>query len=382
MNSVRHISVLPCALLTFALIAGCSSSHGEQDNAQPAPSTSQRQGSGHGPSPSTAEDEPAGGQSTATDDPAPSDARQDDDAEAPQDESPAADAPPESADPSDRSAKRYAPAREAQRRFGDALPQHGESVLDGRRMVALYGTPGTSSLGVLGEQPLGAAVERVRRLADRYGKLTDDQVVPAFELIATIASTSAGEDGDFSTELSLSTLRPWVERAAKDGIYVVLDLQPGRTDFVTQAKRYAPLLAYPNVGLALDPEWRLGPKQRHLEQIGSVRAAEVNATIDWLAELTRREKLPQKLVILHQFSTQMIAARQSVQADRDNVTVLIHADGQGTQAAKRGTWRTLHKHAPRGVRWGWKNFIDEDHPMLTPKQTYAIRPAPDFVSYQ
>ena len=41
-------------------------------------------------------------------------------------------------------------------------------------------------------------------------------------------------------------------------MYVVLDLQPGRTDFLTQAKRYEPLLALPHVGLALDPEWRLG----------------------------------------------------------------------------------------------------------------------------
>jgi len=31
--------------------------------------------------------------------------------------------------------------------------------------------------------------------------------------------------------------------------------------FLDQAKRYAPLLRMPNVGLALDPEWRLGPGQ-------------------------------------------------------------------------------------------------------------------------
>lgn len=249
-------------------------------------------------------------------------------------------------------------------------------------MVALYGVPGTSSLGALGEQPLDATVERVRRLAASYDRLTDEEVVPAFELIASVASTSAGDDGDFSSELSLSSLRPWVERAAKEGVYVVLDLQPGRADFATQAKRYAPLLKYPHVGLALDPEWRLGPNERHLEQIGSVHGNEVNETIDWLADLVEENDLPQKLVVLHQFRTDMIGARHVVDADRPEVSVLIHADGQGTQPAKRGTWRALHEDAPRGVRWGWKNFIDEDHPMLTPKQTYAIRPTPDFVSYQ
>ena len=40
-------------------------------------------------------------------------------------------------------------------------------------------------------------------------------------------------------------------------MYVVLDLQPGRSNFLDQAKLYEPLLRLPHVGLALDPEWRL-----------------------------------------------------------------------------------------------------------------------------
>jgi hypothetical protein len=34
------------------------------------------------------------------------------------------------------------------------------------------------------------------------------------------------------------------------------------------------------------------------------------------------------------------------------------------------------------MRWGWKNFYDEDTPMLTPAQTLAVEPTPVFVSYQ
>ena len=30
----------------------------------------------------------------------------------------------------------------------------------------------------------------------------------------------------------------------------------------------------------------------------------------------------------------------------------------------------------------WKNFYDEDTPMYTPQQTYALDPKPWFVSYQ
>ena len=71
---------------------------------------------------------------------------------------------------------------------------------------------------------------------------------------------------------------------------MVLDLQPGRSDFLSQAKQYASLLEQPNVGLALDPEWRLGPHQVPLRQIGRVSAAEVNRTSAWLADLVTRER--------------------------------------------------------------------------------------------
>ena len=60
----------------------------------------------------------------------------------------------------------------------------------------------------------------------------------------------------------------------------------------------------------------------------------------------------------------------------------INADGQGPQGSKQETWRALHENAP-AVNWGWKNFYDEDAPMLTPEQTIAqVDPRPDLVSYQ
>ncbi|MGH3358172.1 MAG: hypothetical protein ACRDO7_05180 [Nocardioidaceae bacterium] len=374
MTVLPHLTVLPCALLTAALLTSCSSTpDAEVERARPSgdPGATMPWASDEAPrSTNGTAPDAAGGQSPIPGEPQASDAPSDE----PTSDSEATTTPD--------ATRAGAPLDPSRTRTAPNLPDGDEPVLDGRRMVALYGVPTTPSLGALGEQSLAESVERVRKLASSYDELTKDDVVPAFELIATVASTSAGDDGDFSSEMSLSVLRPWVERAAKDGVYVVLDLQPGRTDFLTQAKRYAPLLKYPHVGLALDPEWRLGPNQRHLEQIGSVHGNEVNETVDWLADLTERENLPQKLVVLHQFSTTMIDSRRLVDADRENVSVLIHADGQGTQAAKRGTWEALQRAAPRGVHWGWKNFIDEDHPMLTPEQTYRVAPRPDFVSYQ
>jgi hypothetical protein len=266
---------------------------------------------------------------------------------------------------------------------GTQLPGGGQLLFPGRMLVALYGHPGTGALGVLGEQPLDAAIERTKAHAAPYEALVDATVVPAFEIIATVASSSAGSDGDYSAEADPEFLRPWVEAAGEAGLYVVLDLQPGRTDFVSQAEQYRSLLELPHVGLALDPEWRLGPGEVHLTQIGSVEVEEVNRVITWLADLTRENALPQKLLVLHQFRLDMLPGRERVDTSRDELAVLIHADGQGSQGDKQATWRALHEAVPPGLTWGWKNFYDEDQPMLTPEETIdQVSPVPELVTYQ
>src|SRR4051794_18882057 len=266
---------------------------------------------------------------------------------------------------------------------GTQLPGGGQVLFPGRLVVALYGHPGTGALGVLGEQDIAGSIERARAHAAAFDPLVDDPVVPAFEIIATVASSAPGDDGNYSAESDAAELRPWVEAAGKAGLYVVLDLQPGRTDFLTQAQRYQSLLELPNVGLALDPEWRLGPDEVHLTQVGSVNVDEMNQVAGWLADLTREHALPQKLLLLHQFQVRMIQDRERLDTSRDELAVMVHADGQGSQGDKQATWRALHENLPPGLFWGWKNFYDEDAPMLTPEQTIAqVIPPPDLISYQ
>jgi hypothetical protein len=267
---------------------------------------------------------------------------------------------------------------------GRQLPGGGQLLFPEHFLVALYGSPGTGALGVLGEQDLPAAIERAQATAADYEPLVPDAtVVPAFEIIATVASSVAGPDGNYSTELAVEELRPWVEAAGEVGVYVVLDLQPGRTDFVTQAERYRSLLELPHVGLALDPEWRLGANEVHLTQIGSVSIDEVNEVVTWLADLTRAGDLPQKLLVLHQFQVRMIPERDRLDTSRDELALMVHADGQGPQGSKQDTWRVLRQTEPDRVAWGWKNFYDEDQPMLTPEQTVTeVVPRPNLISYQ
>ncbi|MGB5952182.1 MAG: hypothetical protein WBG57_06645 [Ornithinimicrobium sp.] len=265
---------------------------------------------------------------------------------------------------------------------GVQLPGGGQTLFPGRRLVALYGHPGTAGLGVLGEQDLDESITRAQDMAAEFDPLSDAPAVPTFEIIVTVAQASSGADGDYSSETPVEEMRPWVERAGEEGVYVILDLQPGRANFLDQAKIYEDLLVMPHVGLALDPEWRLTQTQRPLQQIGTVEAEEVNSVIDWLAELTAREKLPQKVLVLHQFRLSMLQDTDEIDTTRDEVAVLIHMDGQGATGDKDSTWQAVVDNAPEGVTFGWKNFYDEDVPMLTPEQTMTREPTPFMISYQ
>jgi len=260
---------------------------------------------------------------------------------------------------------------------GVELPGGGQIVFPGRRMVALYGHPDDPVLGVLGEQPVEAAIVRAQELAAAYQAFVGEPVVPAFEIIVTVASGPTGSNAH-----PVEKFRPWVQAARAAGVYVMLDLQPGDAHFLTQAQLYEELLREPNVGLALDPEWRVQPGGRHMVQIGSVDAAEINEVGQWLAQLTRDHNLPQKVLMLHQFTLGMISNRPVVVTDYDELRVVIHADGFGTAGQKFNTWTTLHTDAPGNMVWGWKNFYDEDQPTFTPQETMNVSPEIVFVSYQ
>jgi hypothetical protein len=274
-------------------------------------------------------------------------------------------------------------ARVAVAETGVQLPGGGQVLFPMHRLVALYGNPTSPALGALGEQDLTASIARVKHLAALYRPLSKVPVVPAFEIIATVAQgLDQPEGGTYSYVTPLAELRSWVTMANRAGLYVILDLQAGRASLLAQAKYYRPLLERPDVGLAIDPEWKLGPGQLPLEQIGSVTSQQVNVVAKWLAALTARYHLPQKLLVLHQFRLTMIGDEQALDTRFDDLAIVIHMDGQGTPADKEQTWDAVLGAAPPHVFFGWKNFFVKDHPMLTPWQTMNRTPQPVMISYQ
>ncbi len=262
------------------------------------------------------------------------------------------------------------------------FPSGGRWLFPNYRLVALYGSPNAPTIGALGQQPLNAAIERVKVLAATYQPYSKQPILPTLEIITTIASATPTSNGDYSQELAVPSLLPWVSAAKVAGVYVVLDLQPGRANFLTQAKEYTELLKQPNVGLALDPEWRLKPNQVHLKQIGSVDANEINSVSAWLAGLVSANQLPQKLFLVQQFRLSMVTHRAELNTAYAQLAYVIQMDGWGKQTTKLNTWQTITGEPPANIKFGWKNFYKQDVSLRNPAAVMALVPKPWYVSYQ
>ncbi len=176
------------------------------------------------------------------------------------------------------------------------LPRGGRSIFPEFRVVAYYGAPQDPQLGTLGIGTPAAAARRLEKQAKPYGT-AERPVLPALELIAVIANADAGDDGMYRARQSNAVIRRYLRAARRAKAMLLLDIQPGRSDFFTETKRLQRWLREPDVGLALDPEWRMAPGQVPGDVIGRVDAREVNATTEWLDQLTERERLPEKLVV-------------------------------------------------------------------------------------
>jgi hypothetical protein len=258
------------------------------------------------------------------------------------------------------------------------LPMGGRTIYPGHILVAYYGTAGTGALGVLGEDSPDRVTDRLREAARPFGS-EDRKVQIVYELIVTIADANAGQDGDYSHDIDRRQVGRYIEAAHRNKALLVLDLQPGRSDFLTVAKRWRWALRDPWVGLALDPEWRMAPGQVPARTVGQVRAREVNRVSRWLEGIAVRRNHPQKIFIVHQFRSDMVSDIDRVRP-RQGLAMVQHVDGFGTRAQKLSTYHTVAR--PDLFRMGFKLFYDEDSGLMPPRAVKRVRPRVRFVSYQ
>lgn len=259
------------------------------------------------------------------------------------------------------------------------LPRGGTRLFPDFRVVAYAGTPGIPELGALGVGSLETALRRLRRQARPYHR-RGRPVLPALDLIATICSSGPGRDGRYRYRRPLAIVDRHLAAARAARALLLIHIQPGRSTFMEELRPYRRYLSEPDVGIALDPEWRMGPGQRPGKVIGSADADEINEVSAYMDRVVQREGLPQKLLVAHQFTPNMIRRRSRLR-QRPGVALTVSIDGVGSRSMKEATYSRLAR-AGDGLFDGFKLFYKEDGREMTPPQVLALRPQPDFVVYE
>jgi hypothetical protein len=271
------------------------------------------------------------------------------------------------------------PGRPAKPKPPPELPRGGRRIFPRYRIVGFYGAPQDDALGALGVGSPAKMAARLRKQARGYRR-GGRPILPAFELIATVASGAPGNDGSYSFRQPAAVIDRYLKAARREKALLVLDVQPGRTDFLREVKRLRRWLEQPDVSLALDPEWRVGPGQIPGKVIGSVPADEVNRVIRYVRRIVRDRRLPQKLLLIHQFTEDMIPDKERLLRPRE-LAVTLNIDGFGDQPNKIAKYHELAGAAPR-FRHGFKLFYEEDTNLMSPKQVLRLRPRPSVVVYE
>jgi hypothetical protein len=279
----------------------------------------------------------------------------------------------------DQPAKQKARAKPAATPKPAELPRGGRRLFPDRRIVAYYGAPQDDELGALGIGTPAHAARRLERQAKPYAT-PGRPVLPAMELIAVTAAAHPGEGERYNTRQDAAIIKRYHRAARRAKALLVLDIQPGRSDFFTEATRLKRWLKQPDVGLALDPEWRMDAGQVPGQVIGHVDAREVNAVSAWLSKIVVRRKLPQKLFLIHQFTNDMVDDTQLKQ--RPRLAMVLNADGFGGQAIKKAKYHAFTRSPRKFFAEGFKLFYREDTDLMKPRQVLRLHPPPDVVIYE
>jgi hypothetical protein len=256
-----------------------------------------------------------------------------------------------------------------------------DALLPGSRIVAFYGTPLSTRMGILGEIPRDQMLARLDTVAADWARADSTRTVrPALHLIVTVAQPLPGGDGMYRLRHGDAVIQKVVDWAQTRDWLVFLDIQAGRAPIAGEIDRLLPWLARPNVHLAIDPEFAMPPDGIPGRRIGRIDGSQVNEAIDRLARLVSQHRIPPKVLVVHRFTEGMLTNHQAIRSD-PRVQVVIHMDGFGAPSLKRDIYRLIVRERPVQFA-GIKLFYKNDKPMLTPTEIVRMLPTPVYVQYQ
>jgi hypothetical protein len=252
-------------------------------------------------------------------------------------------------------------------------------VLSEYFLVTWYGNPRSSRMGVLGRHRGDELAAGLRKQAAAYAPLTAKKVLPAYHLVAVIAQPHGGKDGMSRRRETHQTISDMLAQARAHGFKLILDIQPGHSTVKAEIAHLRAYLEEPDVYLALDPEFAMAPGVAPGRKIGRMTASDVNGAIDVLAAIVRDRNLPPKVLIVHQFTMNMLGEKQKIR-DSPLVDVVLDVDGFGDRPLKRAMYTTIIRKPLEYP--GIKLFYKEDTNLLTEEDVMKLKPEPAVVIYQ
>ena len=294
---------------------------------------------------------------------------------------------PSSAQPSASTAASISPtpspSTSSQPPAASELPRGGREVFPTYRLFGYSGYPGAPGQGRLG---IGSLDARMTEIEKRGKSWTGGRkLLPVMELIAVTVHASPGKDGMYRTRAPEAVIKRWHDAAVKHKAMLLLNIQPGRADFIDEVKHFEKWLKYPDVGVALDPEWAVNKGQIPGRSFGSTTGAELDQVSRYLSQVVEANNLPEKVMLFHQLHVTIVKSPKALK-QHPGVVPINSVDGIGSPAQKIATYKGVMKTRPSYVHAGFKIFFKEDvatgKRLITAKDALSLKPQPEYILFE
>jgi hypothetical protein len=260
------------------------------------------------------------------------------------------------------------------------------AILPYNRIIAYYGNLYSKRMGILGELPREEMIKKLQGEVAKWQAVdTTVKAIPALHYIAVTAQGAAGKDGKHRLRMPFKQIDTIMEWAKPIDALVFLDIQVGHSTVKDEVPPLEQYLKLPNVELGIDPEFSMKNGETPGSKIGTFTADDINAAIDFLAELVRKNNLPPKVLIVHRFTQGMVTGYENIKKVPE-VQVVMAMDGFGDKTLKRSTYlRYIYKEPVQFT--GFKLFYKNDNKanttgMYTPEELMKFTPKPIYIQYQ
>lgn len=264
-------------------------------------------------------------------------------------------------------------------------PNYG-ALLPFNRIVAYYGNFYSPRMGILGEYTPDVLIAKLS--ADvKVWKDADPTtpVIPAIHYIAAVAQVDSGIDGKYLYRMPKTQVEKALTLAKQANAIVFLDLQIGKSTVLDEVIAIKEYLMFPEVHVALDPEFSMKNDKKPGTVIGTIDATDINDAIEILSKVVRENNLPPKILVIHRFTKDSLTNYQNIKIVPE-VQVVIDMDGWGPPETKIITYQNIIYPEPvqfTGFKIFYKNdLLKPSTRLITPEEILKLEPQPSYIQYQ